>query len=510
MLRRTIAAFTLVAVVAYLPGCYSAVIVPRDQGLSDPTYEIAQVVTNDGMVVKFKTEGAYRPSVENDVLTGVTKSGVEVMIPLSEIRTVYVSRLDGARTAVLALGLAAVAALIISAITSEPEPPAPPDTVYSCPFVYSHDGRGYVLDGEPYGGAICEGLARTDLCELEHLLGLDGEYRLVVANELDETQYVDELTLLIVDHTADVCVVPDAAGGFHTVRSPIPPSVATDQHGRDQLVWLDEKDPLLWVSDAAHKDPERTADLRDSLFLTFPKPPDASSAKLVVNGCNTTWSSQMLKRVSELWGDGVDEWYEALAGDEWRGRLGAVYDREELTMLHVRILEDGHWVRRGTIHGGGPYVSEDRVVLLDLSGVTGDELSILLTPPVNFWTLNSLAMDYSDDAGVEVTRVTASSAVADDGTDIAALLRAADREYYVAPEYRQCADLVFREPPPREGLERTVFAQATGYYDIHMTAFGPTCTDELGRIEHEPGYVTRLALKEYLKWRDRQFARLRQ
>ena len=37
--------------------------------------------------------------------------------------------------------------------------------------------------------------------------------------------------------------------------------------------------------------------------------------------------------------------------------------------------------------------------------------------------------------------------------------------------------------PVRDGLERTVFAQATGYYDIHVNAYGPTCEEELARIE---------------------------
>jgi hypothetical protein len=262
------------------------------------------------------------------------------------------------------------------------------------------------------------------------------------------------------------------------------------------------------VSDAARKDPERASDLRDTLLLTFPRPPGATSAKLVVNACNTAWASQMLGRIAGYWGDGVDEWYEALAGEEWRGRLNAVYDREELLLLHVRVLEQGRWVRRGTIQGGGPYVSETRVVPLDVSGVEGDELKVMLTPPTNFWTVNSLAVDYSDDADVDVTRVAASSALSDDGTDIAALLAARDREYYVAPDYRQTADLVFPEPPVRDGRARTVFARATGYYDIHLDAFGPPLLEELTRMEHEPGYITGLALKEYLEWRDRQFARL--
>jgi hypothetical protein len=203
MLRRIIAALTLMAVTAYVPGCYSSGIAPRDKGLSNPKYRIAKAVTVDGTVVQFETVGHYKPIIKNDKLTGVTTSAVEVAIPLSEIKTVYVQRLDLLKTSVVAFAVVFILAGMVSAITDEPEHTAPVDTlppIWSCPFVYSHDGSIYVLDGEPYGGSICEGLARTDLCELEHLLAVNGKYRLIVSNELDETQYIDELALLVIDH----------------------------------------------------------------------------------------------------------------------------------------------------------------------------------------------------------------------------------------------------------------------------------------------------------------------
>ena len=39
-------------------------------------------------------------------------------------------------------------------------------TKQSCPFVYSWDGKQYVFDAEPYGGAITRGLEKDDFSTL--------------------------------------------------------------------------------------------------------------------------------------------------------------------------------------------------------------------------------------------------------------------------------------------------------------------------------------------------------
>ena len=66
----------------------------------------------------------------------------------------------------------------------------------SCPFVYSYDGENYIFDAEPLGGAISEGLKKTDYSRLEHLKGVEGKYHLFLRNELEETQYTDAIKLL--------------------------------------------------------------------------------------------------------------------------------------------------------------------------------------------------------------------------------------------------------------------------------------------------------------------------
>ncbi len=54
-----------------------------------------------------------------------------------------------------------------------------------------------------------------------------------MANELDETQYTDELKLLVVDHPSTAEIIPDAAGKLHTLSAPVRPTVAREEPATD-------------------------------------------------------------------------------------------------------------------------------------------------------------------------------------------------------------------------------------------------------------------------------------
>jgi hypothetical protein len=55
--------------------------------------------------------------------------------------------------------------------------------------------------------------------------------------------------------------------------------------------------------------------------------------------------------------------------------------REELYELKVYVKEATGWQLRGIVPGGGPVVAQNRVVLLDVSRVLGNELQVQIRPP---------------------------------------------------------------------------------------------------------------------------------
>jgi hypothetical protein len=423
-----------------------------------------------------------------------------VEIPVKDIRIAKVRRPNETANAILA-GLG-VAAIVVGGYLLDPHGDYTPDEddVESCPLVYSYDGRGYVLDAEPYGTAVCSGLQRTDWISLDGLAAVDGQYKVVLSNELDETQYTDELKLVVVDHPAGAEVVPELYGRLHTFAAPVAPRLARDRKGRDILPLIAKDDGGFWVSRLEEKDPSRAEDLRDELTIEFAKPAGATRVKFLSNAWTTRWGSQAIRKFLEVRGDALPAWYANVDahGAEWSGILDWQM-REELYLLKVWVETKDGWKVRGLIAGGGPYVSKDRACVLDIRDVPGDTLRIRLRPPVNFWMLNRLAVEFGDDLPLRTVELAAASAVDQDGRDVRAKLAASEGNYLAAAERGDMTTVAFTAPPDPPGLERTVFVKAAGYYEIHIRPSGPPRTELLARITDEPGYAARFALEEYLK-----------
>ena len=302
-------------------------------------------------------------------------------------------------------------------------------------------------------------------------------------------------------------VVADEAGVVHSVTALVPPAKAVDTRGRDIRSYVNEDDWVYWRSADGDMDPESASGTKERLMFEFPKPAGAKRAKLVFDGGNTLWASQMVKGFLALRGRTLGDYYASLStpGPALVGLL-AWNLREELYRMSIRVSTTGGWISKGTVAGGGPFVSRAKIYSLDIADVPGDVLRVELTPAVGFWMINHLAVDYSDDVTFTVQEIAAARAVDARGTDITALLAATDSRYCAMPQTGDSADVVFNAPPRADGLERTVILKTNGYYDIHMGVLGDPRLDILARIRTEPGYAVRYAWGEYRKWQVEQQA----
>ncbi|TXT36880.1 MAG: Uncharacterized protein FD138_847, partial [Planctomycetota bacterium] len=131
----------------------------------------------------------------------------------------------------------------------------------SCPYIYTWDGEQWTfftdcLWAAPIGLQFAEGV--TAPCREWEYLKIDGdrlresngEYRVMLTEELWEAAYFDQVRLLAVDHPADVDffsnekVGPPSISEFklHPVRQRRSPVAAHDHRGRDVLPKLAKRD----------------------------------------------------------------------------------------------------------------------------------------------------------------------------------------------------------------------------------------------------------------------------
>jgi hypothetical protein len=459
--------------------------------------------TGKGKIEKIVTkDGKTYDVVEAKEKVVVAKAYAVVSVPLSDVDLAWVRSTDVAMTvlldAVIIVGVTVLLVAVAAAGLSNSSWGG--GDTESCPFIYSFDGEQFVFDAEPYGAAICQGLKRTEWTAMDNLKDVNGQYRVLISNELDETQHTDELKLIAVDHPRGVKVVPDTAGRVHTFERPIPPRKATDQKGRDILPLIGQNDQAFWLSRVDGKNPENKSDLRDELILEFAKPEGATQAKLLANAWTTMWGSMVAKKFLEARGRSLPQWYADVnsRGPAYFKALNW-YQEEELYLLKVWVETKDGWKVKAMMNGGGPYLAKDKAYILDVSDVAGETLRIKLRPPVNFWMLNALAVDYSQDLPVRAVELAAATAIDQSGRDVRAKLAAVDNDDLVGAARGDRTELTFRAPALGDGLERTILMKATGYYDIHLDATAEPQREIVDKIANEPGFAAQFALKEYLK-----------
>ena len=116
--KRLIATFTLLCFLISLQGCYSSRLISPEELEPNPLYTIVKVVTITGQVIEFDTEEDQGAVLVVDKIKGMSKGGVLVCIPLSQVEKVYVKGLErreykGARAIAWILGIAAIVTMLV-------------------------------------------------------------------------------------------------------------------------------------------------------------------------------------------------------------------------------------------------------------------------------------------------------------------------------------------------------------------------------------------------------------
>ncbi len=455
--------------------------------------KILGIITHDKTEYSFPKENPAQ--IIDSMIKGTTIDSIEVSLPFSDIDQALITEeriKPGAAFGIFAISISAVAGLIFGIILATKE---------SCPFIYSYDGENYVFDAEPYGGAICEGLTRTEWCTLENLKEVDGFYKIKLTNEVNETQYTDELKLTLIDHPDSVTVVPGVNGELYCFVNPQTPIKAFNSKGKDVLSYIDRKDWIYWHSSKEDMVSAEQGELRNELILEFAKPRNADSVTLLLNACTTLWGSQMLRKFLMLAGNKVDKWYAKMNSmDTLDQDKQSWADKAQLYTMPLLVETKNGWEEKVTVIGGGPFISEDKAYSLDISDVEGDTLRIKVAPPANFWKINYCAIENKHSIPFTTQTLKAHSAIDSIGNDVKALFEKSDKKYHAMPEIGNFVELQFQAPPQKKNCKRTIIAKARGYYDIHLNAKGAPHLVTLKKIKNNPDFSIEYALKEYRKW----------
>ncbi len=444
------------------------------------------------------------PNTDTAYSAIVIKSGVgrKKEVPLEKIEYIQVTTNEGKIAgAIVGLGVdVMVGAVALKVVKKSIDRSIDKSlsSLTSCPIIYSYNGLDSRPDAEMFAGAIFQAAERPDWDNLDFLReDEDGVCRLKMANEFEETQQVDFVKLLAIDHPKGSRVLPSFSGKMFTVDDLQNARVARDYAGTDIRSRIRKTDESFWLSNPFGRDLQNPDDLRDGIILEFDRSVGTSAAALVLNVQNTPWASDVQRKLLELPGRELPQWYDNLNNSP-RAREDLVNAMVREGMLKVLVWDDKEnmWRYVGHVWSVGSALPKDIVVQLDLLGTHNNKLKIKLDCPPGMWMVNSVGVDFSyHNIPNNTTEIVARKAVDQTGHDVLPQLARADNQYHSMPTTRDVVDMEFVVPARKAGMERSYMLNCGGFYTIHMPAKGEPRPELMQQLMRESGAFTRFALE---------------
>ena len=416
-------------------------------------------------------------------------TGKQVGIPLSAIQRIDLVEKDKNKTTLshvvggvgIAVGALAVLGIIVLLTKS------------SCPFVYAHDGNQYQFVGETYGGAIFAPLERNDYMPLPDIQPRRNRYQLKITNELKERQYTNLAELWVVQHDVQTKVLLDKYGQIQTLTNLQAPAKAFSSGGADcsRQLMASDKNAFLFneqVSGTAF----------NSVVLTFDKPEEAGTGKLVLRAQNSLWLDYLYGEFASKFGVYYTKWVAnqkklpAHSINQWLLDQGIP--------LKVYVETGQGWQLVDYIPSIGPLAARDLVVPVDLSKVLSRQIRVKLEAGFMFWELDYAAMDFSLNQPVKLEKCRPQSALDEKGVEQKRTLSDDDALYLTQLRPGTEVTLMYQTELPEADSHshRTAFLRTKGYYEHIRSYEGLPNLPELYAFR-KPGRFTEFSKEKYLE-----------
>lgn len=368
----------------------------------------------------------------------------------------------------------------------------------SCPLIYTFDGERFRFESETFAGAICQSLERTNNEVLEHLNVVNGRYHLALTNQSPESHHVNEISLLSAEHPNGTRIITDERGVLRTVGVLQAPKRAYDFAGVDVLSVIQFRDDRFWSSDVSANDFADTTDFRDGIICEFEIPEGTSLAKLVIYGRNSELGYYALGQIFSKRGPNKLDWYHQLNTNPAELRKLLNWIRRE-GGLAVSVWNGNDWVAANWLADVGPRIESEKIITIDLSGHESKILKIRLESATDLWRLDRVAIDYTTDQLITLTRLEMESAVTESGDDVTDALKNDDNKYHstIPGNYSL---LTFKAPEENSDSDRqrTILLRSSGYYYTWTVEQEKDEKELVDRILSDPYFGAKLY---YKKWK---------
>ncbi|NNV55366.1 hypothetical protein [Limnovirga soli] len=385
------------------------------------------------------------------------RTGGDYTLALNKVEKVEVIEKDNGRTTSsyvlgglgIAVGALAVGSLIALALKS------------SCPFVSAYNDNQLQLQGEIYGGAIYPQLCRNDYIGLRMSPTPAGKLQLQISNELKENQFTDVAELLVITHDKNIKVVADEKGNLHSVALPVLPNTAIAAGKNIMPLLQNPNDDLTYKFD----DTIAAAQNNNHVVLSFTKPINSTTAKLVLRLKNSYWLDMVYGKFTL----GFGNQYDAFMQSQRKAPVEKLnnWKQEQQLPLTIAVQTGNGWQTQQTLTTFGPLANRETAIPIDISQVPNGKINVQLSCGFMFWEIDYAAIDFSNDATtLQVAKLLPQKATDETGKNVLPLLLKEDNIFLEQPLPGNAAIIEYAYTPLQDTAKtQTYILHAKGYYE---------------------------------------------
>jgi len=334
----------------------------------------------------------------------------------------------------------------------------------SCPTIYTHDGLSYNFETELFSSSISKFLEKKDLDLLSQKIPENGFYQLRVTNEALETHYINQISLIVVEHPKGTQAYPSISNSFLVVRNLTKPDKAINSKNDDILKELLEADNSYYRSDISMVEKLKTGPKFDWIEIRKNIPNRISSAKMVIRYRNTLLSTILLYDVV-LASQGIKavDWIAKMnRNPRYAAQFGAVY--KVFSGIKVQVLNNGEWSNHSVIPDAGPLAWKNIAAEIP---VNNGEINIRLQFVPDNFMIDYVGFDIETEEENTISIANAYPSVIRDNSfklknEVSELIKKDDLRYLITnpgDSYRFTYII-----PKKENCQQSIFVESKGYY----------------------------------------------
>jgi len=349
--------------------------------------------------------------------------------------------------------------------------------VCGCPHNYTFDGEKYHYSNTLFTGATAPNLERDDYKSLPDYHPENSEYKMLIKNEENESQFTNLLEMIVVNHTKNIEVVLDQQGNVYTILNREKAIKITDDLGNNLSSKINDADDDSYAFDQVGKDDF------SHVYATFKASEAKENAKIIIRSKNSTWGGFVYHSFAELMGKNYTKW---MKNNLKRTPKEAQEDIIKAGIpLMVEIKKNGNWTALEAINLISEVNYNEVAISVPKENLGDSTIEFRITSGYKFWELDAVHMDFSSPEKVKIEKLKPTSATGNEDFTKSVLF---DDNNYMQHKNTGDSALINFENLPTSSESRSLFLHSKGYYISKKQYEGPTNWQAMFALKQNGGF----------------------